>query len=602
MPTSPTSKGQSQKRRSASVNAARRPAQAGPALPKARTGIEGLDEITGGGLPRGRPTLVCGSAGCGKTLLAMEFLVRGATEFGEPGVCMTFEESGEELAENVRSLGFDVDDLVRRGLIAIDHVQIDRSQIEETGDYDLDGLFIRLGQAIDSIGAKRVALDTIETLFGGLSNTAVLRSELRRLFGWLKARGVTAVITGERGDGTLTRQGLEEYVSDCVILLDHRVTEQLSTRRLRVVKYRGSTHGTNEYPFLIDEGGITVLPVTSARLAHQASEERVSIGVGRIDTMLGGSGVYRGSTILVSGTAGTGKTSLAAHFADSTCRRGERCLYLAFEESESQFARNMRSIGLDLRPWLKKGLLRFSASRPTVHGLEMHLATLHKLIRDFEPRAVVLDPMTAFLSAGSTVDAKSMLTRLIDLLKAQQITAFFTTLTDGTEQLEETEVGISSLIDTWLLLRDIELGGERNRGIYILKSRGMSHSNQIREFLLTSRGIELKDVYVGPEGVLTGSLRLAQEARERASALTRKQEIERRQRELERKRQLLEGQIAVQRAQFESELEELRVLICEEQEATNSLSEDRLEMARSRRADQAAKAPARGPSRNGGTR
>ncbi len=597
-----TSKGQIRRQRTSTANAAGRSAEAPPALPKARTGIAGLDDITGGCLPRGRPTLICGSAGCGKTLLAMEFLVRGAAELGEPGVCMTFEETGEELAQNVRSLGFDVDDLVRRRLIAMDHVQIDRSQIEETGDYDLDGLFIRLGEAIDSIGAKRVVLDTIETLFGGLSNTAVLRSELRRLFGWLKAKGVTAVITGERGDGTLTRQGLEEYVSDCVILLDHRVTEQLSTRRLRVVKYRGSTHGTNEYPFLIDEGGICVLPVTSAGLSHEASEERVSIGVGRIDNMLGGGGVYRGTTILVSGTAGTGKTSLAAHFAESTCRRGERCLYLAFEESESQFARNMRSIGLDLRPWLKKGLLRFSASRPTVHGLEMHLATLHKLIRDFEPRAVVLDPMTAFLSAGTTLDAKSMLTRLIDLLKEHQITALFTTLTDGGEQLEETEVGVSSLIDTWLLLRDIELGGERNRGIYVLKSRGMAHSNQIREFVLTDRGIELKDVYVGPEGVLTGSLRLAQEARERASARTRKQEIERRQRELERKRQALEGQIAAQRAQFESELGELRLLISEEQEASDALQEGRIEMSRSRRADPTPKAPARGHSRNGGTR
>ena len=400
-------------------------------LPKAPTGIQGLDEITGGGLPRGRPTLVCGSAGCGKTLLAMEFLVRGATEFGEPGVFMAFEETAEELAQNVRSLGFDLEDLAEQNKLLVDFVRVERSEIEETGEYDLEGLFIRLGHAIDSLGAKRVVLDTLETLFGGLSNAAILRAELRRLFRWLKDKGVTAIITGERGDGTLTRHGLEEYVSDCVIVLDHRVTEQLSTRRLRIVKYRGTTHGTNEYPFLIDENGISVLPVTSLGLSQEASDERISTGIPRLDAMLGGKGVYRGSSVLISGTAGTGKTSLAAHFADATCRRGERCLYFAFEESESQLVRNMRSIGLDLAPWSKKGLLRFHATRPSAYGLEMHLATLHKLVNEFEPRVVVVDPITTFLGAGTSVEAESMLMRLIDFLKAQQITAMFTSLTHG---------------------------------------------------------------------------------------------------------------------------------------------------------------------------
>ena len=555
-------------------------------LPKAATGIKGLDEITGGGLPRGRPTLVCGSAGCGKTLLAMEFLVRGATEFGEPGVFLAFEETAEELAQNVRSLGFDLAELAEQDKVLVDSIHIERSEIEETGEYDLDGLFIRLGHAIDALGARRVVLDTLETLFGGLSNAAILRAELRRLFRWLKDKGVTAIITGERGDGTLTRHGLEEYVSDCVIVLDHRVTELLSTRRLRIVKYRGTAHGTNEYPFLIDANGISVLPVTSLGLNHEASAERISTGVPRLDAMLGGQGVYRGSSVLVSGTAGTGKTSLAAHFADATCRRGERSLYFTFEESESQMVRNMRSIGLDLKSWSKKGLLRFHATRPSAYGLEMHLATLHKLVNEFQPRVVIVDPITTFLGAGTPVEAESMLMRLIDFLKSQQITALFTSLTHSGTPLEGSEVGISSLIDTWLLLRDIELGGERNRGVYILKSRGMAHSNQVREFLLTDHGIELRDVYVGPEGVLTGSMRLAQEARHQAATLNRQQEIERRQRELERKRQALDAQIAAQRAQFEAEQDELKRLIAQEQAVTYRLAEKQEEIRRSRQADE----------------
>jgi circadian clock protein KaiC len=575
----------------------RKPAEQG--LPKARTGIPGLDEITGGGLPRGRPTLVCGSAGCGKTLLAIEFLVRGATAFGEPGVFQAFEETAEELAQNVRSLGFDLDELTEQQKLLVDYVHVERSEIEETGEYDLEGLFIRLGHAIDSLGAKRVALDTIETLFGGLSNQAILRSELRRLFRWLKNKGVTVVITGERGDGTLTRQGLEEYVSDCVILLDHRVTEQLSTRRLRIVKYRGSLHGTNEYPFLIDEHGFSVLPITSLGLQHEASDERVSTGVPRLDAMLGGEGVYRGSSVLISGTAGVGKTSLAAHFADATCRRGERVLYLASEESQGQMVRNMRSIGLELGPWVRKGMLRFVATRPTSWGLEMHLAALHKQVNDFKPAMVIMDPISNFAAAGTDHEAGQMLVRLIDFLKIGQLTGVFTNLTSGGKAQEATEVGISSIIDTWILLRDIELGGERNRGLYVLKSRGMAHSNQIREFRLTDHGIELLDVYVGSEGVLTGSMRLAQEARERHAATSQQQEIVRRQRELERKRQALEAQVGALRAQFEAEQEELQRLISQEQVGEKRLRQDRAEMARSRKADDVVEYPNNRPRKGG---
>lgn len=551
-------------------------------LHKAPTGIQGLDEITSGGLPCGRPTLVCGAAGSGKTLLAMEFLVRGAMQFDEPGVFMAFEERAEELTQNVRSLGFDLDELAERKKLVLDHVHVERSEIDETGEYDLEGLFVRLGYAIDSIGAKRVVLDTLEALFSGLSNATILRAELRRLFRWLKDRGVTAVITGERGEGTLTRHGLEEYVSDCVILLDHRVNEQMATRRLRIVKYRGTVHGTNEYPFLIDEQGIAVLPITSLGLEHRASTERISTGVPQLDTMLGGQGYFRGSSVLVSGTAGTGKTSLAAHLADATSRRGERCLYFAFEESPSQLLRNMRSIGLDLEPWVNNGLLRINAFRPTQYGLEMHLATIHKLVSEFEPHVVILDPISNFISAGSVPEAQAMLMRLVDYFKAQQITALFNDLTSAKAALEATEVGISSLIDTWLLVRDIEAAGERNRGIYILKSRGMQHSNQIREFVLGDQGIHLKEVHVGPNGVLTGLSRLAHEAREEAEALARKQQIERRRRDLERKRAALEAQITALRSEFEAEEEETEQLIAQQQAQAERRVQDWAEMAMSR--------------------
>ena len=558
-------------------------------LAKAPTGIQGLDEITGGGLPRGRPTLVCGSAGCGKTLLAMEFLVRGATQFDEPGVFMSFEETTQELTQNVRSLGFDLDDLVQQKKLAMDFVRVERNEIEETGEYDLEGLFVRLNFAIDSVGAKRVVLDTIEALFGGLSNASILRGELRRLFRWLKDKGVTAVITCESGDGALTKHSLEEYVSDCVIMLDHRVTDQMSTRRLRIVKYRGTSHETNEYPFLIDEDGISVLPITSLGLQHTASTERISSGIPRLDAMLGGEGFYRGSTVLMSGTAGSGKSSIAAHFAAAACQRGERCLYFAFEESPGQILRNMRSIGIDLEPWVKKGMLHFHASRAAIHGLEMHLATIHKLVREFKPRVVVMDPVGSLTSVGTREDSNVMLTRLIDFLKMQEITALLTSLTSGDEALEQTNVNVSTLVDTWLLLRDLELDGERNRVMYVLKSRGMAHSNQLREFLLTNQGVELQNVYLGAEGVLTGSARQTREAAEKAGSLLRHQEAEAKQRERVLKREAQEARIVVLQKEFEAEEEVAKRDIEQERSREETHRQDRDRMGISRKGDKVLK-------------
>jgi circadian clock protein KaiC len=580
--------------------AVRKSEQDDRSLPKAATGIQGLDEITEGGFPRGRPTLICGSAGAGKTMLAMEFLVRGTMEYGEAGVFMAFEETAAELTQNVRSLGFDLDELVKKKKLVIDFVRIERSEIDETGDYDLEGLFIRLGAAIDAVGATRVVLDTIENLFAGLQNQGILRAELRRLFRWLKDRGVTAVITAERGEGSLTRHGLEEYVSDCVLLLDHRVTDQVSTRRLRIVKYRGTAHGTNEYPFLIDEDGFSVLPVTSLGLQHEVSDDRISSGVPRLDTMLGGEGFYRGSTILVSGTAGTGKTSLAASFVDAACRRGERCLYFSFEESQAQLVRNMRSIGLDLEQWTNKNLLQFHSSRATFYGLEMHLAIIHKIVQEFKPKAVVLDPLGSLIQAGNRRDAQAMLIRLIDFLKQRGTTAFLTNLTSGGEALEKTDVAISSIVDSWLFMRDIELDGERNRALYVLKSRGMAHSNQLREFLLTERGVDLLDVYVGPEGVLTGSSRLSQEAREQAAKLTRQQEAQRKERERMRKREALEARILALRKDFDLEEEESEMAGAEEVSRAGLIAQNREAMSRSRQADSSK--PAAVPKRRRGVK
>jgi circadian clock protein KaiC len=554
-------------------------------LPKTPTGIEGFDEITGGGLPTGRPTLLCGGAGCGKTMFSMSFLVNGASQYDEPGVFMSFEESSDELVQNVASLGFDLPQLIKDKKLLLDHVRVERSEIEETGDYDLEGLFIRLGFAIDSIGARRVVLDTIESLFAGLSNQTILRAELRRLFRWLKDRGVTAVITGERGDGTLTRQGLEEYVSDAVILLDHRVNDQISTRRLRIVKYRGSAHGTNEYPFLIDEEGIAILPVTSLGLGHTAASERISSGIERLDTMLEGKGYYRGSTILVSGTAGAGKSSIAAHFADAACRRGERALVFLFEESPGQVVRNMRSIGINLQEWVDRGLLRFYAARPSLYGLEMHLSQMHRMIERFRPSIVVADPVSSLLTVATEADVQATMTRLVDHLKAQGTTALMTSLTRGKIEDERTDIAISSIVDTWLLLVTLESSGERNRGLYVLKSRGMAHSNQIREFLLTSHGVELLDAYIGAGTVLAGSARLTREAEDRAAAVSNDQELERKERTLERLRAAFEAELAALRGKFEAEQAELASAIGQHRARQKRLRDDRVDMAKSRRAD-----------------
>ncbi|MFW6258398.1 MAG: circadian clock protein KaiC [Halochromatium sp.] len=554
-------------------------------LPKAPTGIQGLDEITGGGLPRGRPTLICGAPGCGKTLFSMEFLVRGATEFGEPGVFMAFEETVPELTQNVASLGFDLDDLAERGLLALDFVAVERSDFGETGDFDLSGLFVRLGYAIDTIGAKRVVLDTIEILFTGLPNPSILRAELRRLFRWLKDKGVTAVITAERGDGQLTRQGIEEYVSDCVITLDHQERDLVWTRRLRVLKYRGSSHGTNDYPFLIDEDGLSVLPITSVNLDQTVTCERISTGIARLDTMLGDAGYYRGSSVLVSGTAGTGKSSLSAHFADATCRRGEHVLYFAFEESPSQIIRNMGSIGLDLGQWVEQDRLRFHAARPTLAGLETHLTLIQRAVAQLQPSVVILDPINSFIAGGNQLEVKAMLTRLIDFLKHRQITGLFTNLTSGGMPLDATDSAISSLIDTWLLLIAVDTGGERNRLLSILKSRGMAHSNQTREFLITAEGISLRDVYVGPNGVLTGSARIAQEAAEQVERLECQREIEHYRRDLAQRRALLEAHIAALQQEFQARETETLALIEREQRREAESRKVQASMASSRRAD-----------------
>jgi circadian clock protein KaiC len=550
-------------------------------LPKALTGILGLDEITFGGLPKARPTLVCGGAGCGKTLLGLEFLVRGATQFGEPGVCISFEETAADLEMNVASLGFDLRKLQRQKKLMIDHIYVDKSEIAETGEYDLEGLFIRLNGAIDLIGAKRVLLDTPEALFAGLSNVGILRSELRRLFQWLKDKGVTAVITGERGEKTLTRHGLEEYVSDCVILLDHRVQNDAVTRRLRILKYRGSTHGTSEYPFLIGETGISVLPITSLGLIHNASNERIPSGVPALDQMMGGKGYYRGSSVLVTGTAGTGKTSLAAHFVDAACRRGERAIFFAFEESGPQIVRNMRSIGIDLGRWIKKGLLTIDSVRPSAYGLEMHLVRMHHMVKELKPSAVVIDPISGLIPGGSEHDVSSIVLRMVDFMKSEGATGFFTALS-AEDDLQSTSLSISSLVDTWLLVRNIEVNGERNRLLYVLKSRGMAHSNQIREFMMTDRGVNLRDIYVGPSGVLTGSARVAQEAEERRNELVKRRDERQREMSVRASVAAIDAKLAALQAERSGYVSELSSSGAEESARRKRIVADQIELRRSR--------------------
>jgi len=555
----------------------------GKQLKKSPTGITGFDEITLGGLPKGRPSLVCGGPGSGKTLFGIEFIVNGAIKYDEPGVIIAFEEKSEELTTNVASLGFDLDRLQKENKIKVDYVHVDKSEIEETGEYDLSGLFIRLSHAVDSIKAKRVVLDTIENLFSSLSNEGILRSEIRRLFQWLKDKGLTAIITGEKGIATLTRQGLEEYVSDCVIVLDHRVQNHVSTRFLRVIKYRGTMHGTNEYPFLIDREGFSVLPITSLELSHDVSNEKISSGIVSLDEMLDeGKGFFRGSSILISGTAGTGKTSIAASFANATCLRKERCLFFAFEESPQQIIRNMKSIGMDLQSHIDKDLLRFHPSRPTIHGLEMHLVEIHKRIIEFKPHTIILDPITNLVTIGTVSEVKSMLMRLIEYLQSNQVSVLFTALTSTASSSEQTDEGVSSLVDAWITVRDLESNGERNRGLYIMKSRGMRHSNQVREFVITNEGLELVDVYLGAKGVLIGSAREAQQLEEATGEELRTYAGSRTDRQIQRKRTVLEAQITSLKEEFESIEEELGNTRREEQLRKEIMERNRKEITEGR--------------------
>ncbi|MEI4488826.1 circadian clock protein KaiC [Frigidibacter sp. MR17.14] len=537
-----------------------------------------------GGLPTGRPTLVCGSAGCGKTLFASTFLINGAREHDEPGVFVTFEERPVDIVSNVSSLGFELDSLIAQDRIVIEHIRVDPSEVAEIGDYDLEGLFLRLELAIDSIGAKRVVLDTIESLFSAFSNPAILRAEIRRLFDWLKDKGMTTVITGERGDGALTRQGLEEYVSDCVILLDHRVQDQISTRRMRIVKYRGTAHGTNEYPFLIDEDGFSVLPVSSLALEHKVMEDRISCGVPDLDGMLAGGGFHRGSSILISGVAGSGKSSLSASFAAAACAKGERALYFSFEESAGQAARNMRSIGIELQPWLDEGRLRFIAARPTFYSLEMHLAVMLREVNRHRPDIVILDPISAFLDTGNRSEVQAMLLRVIDYLKNRGITAVFTHLTHGSIDSAMTDAGLSSLMDSWILMLNREVNGEFNRELYLLKARGSAHSNQVREFVMDDNGIRLLEPYLGEDGALTGSARKVAEARARRVEVDRLAEIDRRSRRIEERRRKALAQIEALQAEIDADSAELGAMTTAEVEFQKQAKDDASALKRGRRA------------------
>lgn len=560
-------------------------ASAKAGIKKSRTGIVGFDDLTLGGLPDGRPSLICGSAGCGKTLFASTFLVHGARDLDEPGVFVTFEERPDDIAANVASLGFDVQKLVDDEKLVFEHIALDPSELAEVGDYDLEGIFMRLELAIDSVGAKRVVLDTIESLFSAFSNPAILRAEIRRLFDWLKDRGMTTVITAERGDGSLTRQGLEEYVSDCVILLDHRVESQISTRRLRIVKYRGTAHGTNEYPFLIDEDGFSVLPVSSLALDHKVFEEQVSSGVADLDTMIEGGGFHRGSSILLSGVAGSGKSSLAASFAAATCADGGRALYFSFEESAEQTIRNMRSIGIDLKTPLDEGRMRFISARPTFYSLEMHLAVMLREVMRFSPDLVVLDPISAFMESGNRTEIQAMLLRMVDFLKSRGVTAVFSHLMHSQGGNVETDAGLSSLMDGWILLLNREFNGEFNRELYLLKARGLQHSNQVREFVMSRDGIRLVAPYLGENGALTGSARKAAEAETRRLEVQRRSQVSLAQKQMEQRRRRTLAQIEALQAELDAEEIALMTSVEDEEAYLQQAGRDLAELEASRKAD-----------------
>ena len=567
------------------MDKASRGARSKTALAKLPSGISGFDEITFGGLPKGRPTLVYGGPGCGKTLFGMQFLARGATDHGDPGVFLSFEESIDEHKANVRSLGYDLNDLITRKLLTIEHARIDPAREIGRGEYDLDALFMRLARAVDSAKATRVVIDSLETVIHGAGDRVAVRQSFERMFRWLKNRNVTSIITAEEGDHGRSRHGFEDYIADCVVRLDHHVSQQVSTRTLRVIKYRGSAHGTNEYPFLIDEDGIHVLPVTSVGLQHQVSTERVSTGVARLDAMFGGQGFYRGTTVMISGTPGSGKSSLTAHYIDAACRRGERVLTFTYEESPEQVVRNMRSIGIDLERWIDKEQLRFIAARPSMYGLEMHLAVVLKAVNDFEPESVVIDPISNLVRAGTDLEAHAMVVRLIDTLKTRGITTVMTHPTADIASAGNTELAISSIIDTWILVQSIQAGGERNRQLYVLKSRGMSHSNQVREFLITDKGIQLVDVYTGPEGALTGSARAAKEAQEQAEHVARQGAVDRERRKMQRRRKAVTAKIEALQADLEAESAESMRLITEAEAREAEIAYNRATMATRRKAD-----------------
>jgi circadian clock protein KaiC len=551
-------------------------------LPKSPTGITGFDEVSQGGLPTGRPTLVSGPPGAGKSLFALQFLVHGATVCAEPGVFLSFEGTRDKLASDVRGLGIDLDALEQDGRVLVD-AQSMAGQAVATGEFDLEALMVRMAFAVDKIGAKRVAIDSLESLFAAFSSRPdVVRSELLRLFSWLGDRGLTAVITGERAEDSLIRHGMEEFLSDCVVLLDHRVVDEVATRRLRILKYRGSTHGRNEYPFLIGPDGLEVLPITSLGLYQQVNSERLSTGIAGLDEMLGGLGVFRGSSVLVSGTSGTGKTTIGASFASAACQRGERVLFFSFEESQSEIMRNMASVSLDLAGWVDRGLLHFYCERPTTQGLEGHLATMQRQVERIAPTLVVIDPVSSLSRGTSKGDVSAMLTRQIHYLKSAGITAVMTSLTEGGNDLEHTELSISSLVDTWLLTITMQDSGERNRGLYVLKSRGMAHSNQIREFLLSSEGVSLVPVYMGPDGVLTGSARAAAEAVETGIRLGAEQESSQLSEAMELRRKAVETHVTSMWADFEAEESRAARQLTASKKGKEDLRAARLEQGRQR--------------------
>ena len=542
------------------------------------TGVKGLDDVLGGGIPQGHAMLLVGKPGTGKSILSMEYLLHGIELHKENGVYISFEESEKQIISNAASFGWKFEEMVKKNKLAISYIDMQPEQMRTVGDYDLSALILRVKGAIKKVNARRVVIDGINNLLSTFDDERIIRSDLLRLIREIKEVNATIFITGERGHDSWSKMGFEEYLADGLMHLDNRTDGNYQTREIQVVKCRGINHYTGKSPFIINSEGMSIRPLITADFDYKVLKSRVSTGIADIDNMLGGKGLYRGSTVYITGPSGAGKTSISSSFANGACSRGERALFLAFEESSDQIIRNMKSIGLSLDKWVNEKLLYFYTARATTNSLEGHLDNIMTMVREVEPTCVVLDPISAFRPIANENETKLMLIRLNDYLRARKITTVFTALSSDGEYSEHADVQLSSIADTWIVVRIMDYKGERNNVMQLMKSRGMSHSRQMKEMYFTGNGLKLQNVYQGPEGVLTGAARIGQEKYEKLKEARNVIEIDKNRKKIERKKSLLEASIEALKHEYEEELEALHAAIEEAEEQNSKIKETRKEI------------------------